>query len=223
MEKYDSIKKIVAGLFFLGGIALIFFVIFTLGRDKGLTQPKFQVTVYYRDVGGLADGAPVRLAGVNVGNVEDISFLEKEIQGRKVVVILNIFDKYRNQLNRDAHFAIKTAGVLGDKQIEINLIDDGKTLDLSRPIMGEESLDVQELAGVFAAAAESFTKTSEDLNKIDMEGLSKVVGETAESLLITAQGINKLLKELEYVTKKSKRLMDRIEQKVIDGNLFKVF
>ncbi len=223
MEKQDSIKKIIAGSFFLGGIVLIGFVIFILGRDKGLTQPKFQVTVYYRDVGGLAEGAPVRLAGVNVGNVQDISFLEKEIQGRKVRVILNIFEKYRNQLNRDAHFAIKTAGVLGDKQIEINLIDDGKILDLKQPVMGEESLDVQELAVVFAAAAESFTKTSEDLNKIDMESLSEMVGETAESLLITSQGINKLLKELQYVTKKSKRLMDRVEQKLIDGDLFKVF
>ena len=223
MEKYDVLKKFIAGLFFIGGLVLIGYVIFTLGRDKGLTQPKFQVTVYYRDVVGLADGAPVRLAGVNVGNVEDISFLEKEIQGRKVRVILNIFDRYRNQLNRDANFAIKSVGVLGEKQVEINLIDGGQKLDLSQPIMGEEIFSVQDLAVVFAEAAESFTKTSEDLNKIDMENLSKVVEDTAKSLLITSQGVNKLLKELQYVTKKSKRLMDRVEQKLIDGNLFKVF
>jgi len=223
MEQRDLVRKFIAGVFFITGMALVFYVIFTLGQDKGLTQPKFQVEVLYRDVGGLIEGAPIRLAGVNVGNVANVSFLESEIQGRRVSVMLNIFDKYKRQLNRNAQFAIKTEGILGEKLVEINVMDDGKILDLSKPIMGEESLGVQELAAVFAEAAESFTKTSEDLNKIDMEGLSKVVGETTESLLMTSQGINKLLEELQQVTKKSKRLMNRIEQRIIDGNLFKVF
>ena len=41
--------------------------------------------------------------------------------------------------------------------------------------------------------------------------------------LITSRGINEIMEELQEITKKTKRLLDRVEQKVIDGNLFKVF
>ena len=56
-----------------------------------------------------------------------------------------------------------------------------------------------------------------------MQELSEVVGETANQLAITSKGVNTILRALEYLSKKSKRILDRIEQRLIDGNLFKVF
>ena len=76
---------------------------------------------------------------------------------------------------------------------------------------------------MFADAAEAFTNTSEDFNEVDIQELSKVLSETAQSLAKTSKGINAVLTELRYISIKSKRLLDRIEQRVIDGNLFKVF
>ncbi|VAX37626.1 hypothetical protein MNBD_UNCLBAC01-1642 [hydrothermal vent metagenome] len=223
MEKRDFAKKFIAGIFLISGIILLSAVILSLGKDKGFTQKKFQIVVLYRDVGGLLDGAPVRLAGVNVGTVSKVSFLKEIVAGCRVGVVINIFEKYRTQLNKGARFFIRTEGILGEKLIEIAVLESGKALDLNKPIIGEDSKDVQYLAEAFAAAAESFTHTSEELSQIDMQKLSEVVGETAQSLLQTSQGISKLLEELQYMTKKSKRLMDRVEQRIIDGNLFKVF
>ena len=93
----DLIREILAGAFFLLGVIVLFVFIFTIGRDKGLTEKKFQISILFRNVGGLTEGAPVRLAGVNIGTVSSIEFLEQETQGRRVRVELNIFEKFRKQ------------------------------------------------------------------------------------------------------------------------------
>ncbi|MBI3617689.1 MAG: hypothetical protein HY210_05680 [Candidatus Omnitrophica bacterium] len=79
------------------------------------------------------------------------------------------------------------------------------------------------MAEVFAKAAESFTATADQLSKIDVVGLSRVLEDSSRSLLVTSRGINEIMEELQEITKKTKRLLDRVEQKVIEGNLFKVF
>jgi len=171
MEKNILVKNFFSGLFFIGGIVLILGVIFMIGKDKGLTQSKFEVTVLFRDVGGLIEGAPVQLAGVNVGTVSNISFLEKRVKGRRVKVTVNIFSRYKRQLSEDSRFSIKTEGILGEKLIEIHSKEGGPQADLSQPIIGEDPMNVQDMAQVFSQAAESFTHTSEDFSKVDVQKL----------------------------------------------------
>ena len=168
MEK-KKLRRIFSGIFFLAGLGLILSVIFIIGKERGLVQPKFQVSVLFRDVGGLIEGAPVQLAGVQVGAVADIRFLDQEFQDRLVKVKLNIFDKYKRQLDQNVRFAIKTEGILGEKLIEIHVSSHGEKIDLNKPIIGEDPLNVQDLAEVFADAAEAFTRTSEDFNKVDIQ------------------------------------------------------
>lgn len=219
----DFIREILAGGFFLLGILIIFIFIFTIGRDKGLTEKKFQIAILFRNVGGLNEGAPVRLAGVNIGTVSTIDFLEGEIEGRRVKVNLNIFEKFRRQLNIPVRFTIKTEGLLGEKLVEIYDNPQGISQDLSKPLIGEDPFDVQDLAVTFAGAAESFTKTSSELSKIDMVGLTNVMTESSEALLMTSKGINSMMDQIQEIILKSRRMLDRVEQKLIDGNLFKVF
>ena len=223
MEKSMFYKNFLSGIFFLGGIILVIGIIFMIGKDSGFSQPKFHVQVLFRDVGGLIEGARVQLAGVSVGSVSDIRFLDKKIDGRRVKVEVSILNRYKKQLNQNVRFSIKTEGILGDKLVEIHSDENGPQVDLSQPVIGEDPLDVQDLAQVFSNAAESFTNTSNDFSKVDVVRLSKVLEETARSLVITSKGLNTILTELNYISIKSKRLLDRLEQKIIDGDLFKVF
>ncbi len=216
-------QNLFSGAFFIVGILVILCVVFLIGKDKGFVQPKFQVTVLFRDVGGLIEGAPVQLAGVNVGTVSKISFLDREVDGRKVGVVTSIFSKYRKQLRGDVIFSIKTEGILGEKLIEIHSGQGEAALDFSKPLIGQDPLNVQDLAVVFSEAAESFTKTSDDFNEVDVQEMSQVLADTAESLMATSQGINKIVEEMQYISIKSKRMLDRLEQRIIDGDLFKVF
>ncbi len=199
MEKKEFSVKLYAGLFFIIGVILICVVVLTIGVEKGLTQPKFKAQVLFSQVGGLSLGAPVRLSGVTVGTVSKIDFLKEEIDGRNVIVTLSLFKRYQLQIERGHNFVIKTEGVLGQKLIAIsqNSIRNGRKIDTDNPIIGEDPLDVQDLAKTF--------------------------GQTAVSLQDTATGMVGVMDEIDDNFKKIKRVLNRIEERLIEGSLFKVF
>ena len=124
---------------------------------------------------------------------------------------------------KDARFSIKTEGILGEKLVEIHSVEGALLADFSRPVIGQDPINVQDLAVVFANAAESFTNTSEEFRRADLQNLSGILADTAESLALTTRGFNRILTELEYISVKSKRILDRLEQRIIEGDLFKVF
>ena len=222
-EKKEISRQYWAGIFFVVGIILVGLVVFSLGKDKGFVQPKFQVTVLFNSVDGLIEGAPVLLAGVQVGTVDSIDFLDNDVEGRRVSVRLNIFEEYRKQLELNLSFGINTEGVLGQKFIDIRIKPGSRQADLKEPILGENTIDVRDLTILFTQAAESFTKMSTEFSKIDGQALSSSLKETADSLIQTSKGLNEIFEELSIISVKSKRILDRLEQKLIEGNLFKVF
>ena len=72
MHHKDQLKRITAGVFLFFCISMVVFAIFTIGLEKGFTEPKIYMTVLFKDVGGLMLGAPVRLSGVTVGELSII-------------------------------------------------------------------------------------------------------------------------------------------------------
>lgn len=197
MDKRDFVRKFIAGLFFILTVVLMTWVVFKIGSERGLTQPKFSMTVLYRTVGGLGIGSPVTLSGVNVGTVDDLDFIAPAVDGRAVRVTLSLYRRYEEQLRHSIGFVIKTEGILGEKIIDIVTDQAYYREDLAQPIIGEDPLDVQDLAKSFGDAAEAFSESSEN--------------------------INAMMKELRRISASSTRLLNRIEQRIIDGNLFKVF
>jgi len=204
MKTKDFVRNLLAGIFFILCLVLIAGVIFVIGVEKGFTEPKFIMTAYFHEVGGLAEGAPVRLSGVTVGTVASIDFLKKEIEGRGVIVSMNIFEKYRDQMYKSTEIGILTEGVLGEKIIDIKTTPGFERSDLREPIVGEDPLDVQNLAETFGEAAVALLETSKTIDLI-----------IEEVKLISI--------EVKDISVEVRRLLQRIEQRVIEGNLFKVF
>jgi ABC-type transporter Mla subunit MlaD len=197
MAKNDMIKHVWAGIFFIIGIIIIGGTIFFIGYQKGFSQPQFEVTVLFDKVGGLMEGAAVRLSGVTVGTIRSIDFLDEDLMERGVKVTLNILKRYEKQVRQATQISIQTEGVLGAKYIEMGRNPGDMPIDITQPVMGEPLLDVYDLAAI--------------------------IENTAATLEETTKGINAMMVEVKYISRKTKRLLDRIEQRVIDGNLIKVF
>jgi len=197
MLKDDVIKQFWAGMFFLVGVVLVSGVIFFIGFNKGFAQPRITMVILFDKVGGLAEGAPVRLSGVTVGLVDSISFLPEEIMGRGIEVKLGVYKKFEEQVRRSTRVSVQTEGVLGSKYIEIGRRPDQKALDIDRPVLGDPMLDVYDIAEVLRDTAQGFNQTTQDISAI--------------------------MAELKYMSRKSKRILDRFEQRLIDGTLIKIF
>ena len=197
MEQKDFLKRFAAGVFFILCLGLVIGVVFVIGVEKGLTESKFEMTALFRKVGGLQVGAPVHVSGVTVGTVQDISFLDEEIEGRGVQVHMSLYKKYEKQLRKSSRIAVINQGVLGEKLVDITTDPKTHREDLSRPVVGVDPLEVQDLAETFGAAA--------------------------ESLLATSKTIGTVTHEINLISDKTRRVLDRVEQKIIDGDLFKLF
>ena len=87
--------------------------------------------------------------------------------------------------------------MLGQKLVEISENHEVPVFKMSEPIIGEDPLDVEDMAGVITKTAISLQKSS--------------------------VGINSLMDEMQGATVKAKRLMNRFEEKLVEGNLFKIF
>src|SRR5277367_908451 len=190
-------KKLAAGLFFIVGLVLIAVSVFFIGLDRGLTEPKFQVIALFNQVGGLVEGSPIRISGVDVGVVGAVDFLSEPIEGRSLKVRMDIFKKYEFEFRKCSKISIRTEGVLGQKLIEISEDHSLKVFDPTAPIIGEDPLDVEDMAAVITS--------------------------TAVSLQATSQGVQDVLHEWRDVSFKTKELLNRINEKMLEGNLFKVF
>ncbi len=75
---------------------------------------------YFDNASGLANGAPVRLSGVHIGNVTSIHIVpDKDKHLTPVEVTMKLSTKYSYALRRDSMTSLDTAGVLGETYLDI--------------------------------------------------------------------------------------------------------
>ncbi len=110
------------GLMLLVAAAVFVGFVFVLGNWS--LSSGYTIYVDYEYSGNLQPGAPVKVAGMKVGKVEDVSFLGGKVDpatGRRVYVRVEawIEDRAKDSIRQDAEFFINTAGVLGEQYLEI--------------------------------------------------------------------------------------------------------
>jgi phospholipid/cholesterol/gamma-HCH transport system substrate-binding protein len=99
--------------------SIIMGVLIILMSGGGLFTSKIIVKSYFPDASGLTPGSPVRLSGVDIGNVKAIQV----VPGRPldpVEVVMKVNTKYRFFLRKDSVTLLSTAGVLGATYINID-------------------------------------------------------------------------------------------------------
>jgi len=94
-------------------------LIFLMSGTTGLFTPKITLKSYFDDAQGLRNGAPVRLAGVDVGNVTAVRVVPNK-PATPVEVVMKVTTKYSFDVRKDSVTAMSTAGVLGETYINID-------------------------------------------------------------------------------------------------------
>ncbi len=115
------------GLLILSAIGVAITLIVVLGGFS--FRSGYTIDIDYNFSGNVKPGAPVKLAGMKVGRVEDVKLMGGEIDkatGRRVLVRVHIWieDRVKKSIRQDAEFFINTSGVLGEQYLEIVPGDD---------------------------------------------------------------------------------------------------
>jgi phospholipid/cholesterol/gamma-HCH transport system substrate-binding protein len=94
-------------------------LIFLMSGTGGWFTRKITLRSYFDNAGGLREGAPVRLAGVDIGNVTFV-----RIVGGKpltpVEVTMKVNTKYSFNLRKDSVTLLSTAGILGETYVDVD-------------------------------------------------------------------------------------------------------
>jgi phospholipid/cholesterol/gamma-HCH transport system substrate-binding protein len=113
----NTIKnKIKLGIFITIGIVLLIAGIYFIGEGQQIFRNTFRISGVFKDVAGLQAGNNVRLSGVNVGTVKDVSI----VSDTSVRVEIIVDEAMRQFIKKDAVAIIGSEGLMGNKVLIIN-------------------------------------------------------------------------------------------------------
>ena len=119
-EKSIEVKVGVLIVVSLGILAAFVLIMGGLSFEK-----TYVLYVDFDNPGGLQTGAPVRVAGVKVGKVSELSFMGGKIDpktNRRTLVRakINVEARVKESIHEDADFYVTTQGVLGEQYMAID-------------------------------------------------------------------------------------------------------
>jgi phospholipid/cholesterol/gamma-HCH transport system substrate-binding protein len=125
-------------------------VIFYVTGAGGGFSPKYRLHVLLPEVDGLTVGAPVRLDGVEVGNVEKIAVAfpkpgEPPAKDRNIRVDMRIQVQFQEYIRSDSAAVLITEGLLGNRFVEIDRGFVGRQLGNEDEIPGREEKALKEV------------------------------------------------------------------------------
>jgi phospholipid/cholesterol/gamma-HCH transport system substrate-binding protein len=200
-EARERWMRIRVGVFVVSALVAFIVVIYVLGASARLFEARYTVHADFTGVGGLREGATVRLAGVQIGRVTAVNLAPEP--GGKVRVDLTIGRQFANRIRKDSVARLETQGLLGDRIVEItagtattpalkagDVLESADPIDIAR-LVGEGAQTMKSVT----ALAESLRETTESLNQ------SKVIQEAAATVG-AARGM----------TDRMVRILDRVER-----------
>ena len=96
-------------------------LLFLMSGTGGYFSKRITLVSYFDNAEGLRVGAPVRLSGVDIGNVAKILVVpDRDKQLTPVEIVMKVSTKYSFNLRRDTLASLETAGVLGETFMDMD-------------------------------------------------------------------------------------------------------
>jgi phospholipid/cholesterol/gamma-HCH transport system substrate-binding protein len=109
------------GVTVIVAVVILAILIFLMNSTGGIFTKKVEFRAYFDNASGLREGAPVRLEGVDIGNVSGIRIVNDAThQLSPVEVTMKVNLRYHRNLRKDSLVTMTTAGVLGETFVDIN-------------------------------------------------------------------------------------------------------
>jgi len=143
------------GIVSVFALAIAGVLIFMVSGEGGFFWQRYSLKTVFADIEGLKEGAPVRVAGVEVGSVKKMDFA-----GDKVEVTMDISKEQRPRITDRSTASLGSVSLLGEAAIDITANSQG------RPIPDWGYVSSGPAPGSLSSAAEAATKSLETTNKM---------------------------------------------------------
>ena len=186
------------GAFVVAGLVLMGTAIFLLGDYT--FEKRYEFYAEFHDVANLSKNAPVKLSGVEIGQVREIELIDSH--ARVVMSIRKGVDIYR-----DAEFTIGSTGIIGSKYLQI---DQGHpaagVIAPNSTVQGTDPVDIQK---ALTKALASLTSIMNDLQAPGPRGtLTGNIKDTMANVREMTANLNDLIEETKP---KMTRAMERAD------------
>ncbi len=226
------------GVFVIFALAIFILAVVWI-QGYRLRQDTYKLRVIFEEVGSLANGDPVMVAGIRKGKVTDLELVEG---GVEVVIILS------NDviMKKDAIITVKNIGLMGERFVAVKQGKSEELLDISQPFGGSYDTGIPEVMGMMGEmitelrnlvfALKNSVASEENLNKLSatIQNFEKLSGsisdylnrnednfdKAAENFLAASKSLNKLIsgnaKRVDTTMQRGENISARMETVIGD-------
>jgi phospholipid/cholesterol/gamma-HCH transport system substrate-binding protein len=102
------------GILSVVALVLASVLIFLLSAEGGFFWQRYSIKTIFTNIQGLKEGAPVRVAGVEVGAVSDVNFL-----GDQVEVIMEVAQEHQPRITTGSRATLGSVSLLGEAAVDL--------------------------------------------------------------------------------------------------------
>src|SRR5687767_8285814 len=108
------------GIIAVVAFALAILMIFLVSGEGGMFWQRYSLKTIFREIPGLKEGAPVRVAGAEVGSVTDLEFI-----GDRVEVTMQVGKEHQSRITNTSTASLGSVSLLGEAAVDITASSGG--------------------------------------------------------------------------------------------------
>jgi phospholipid/cholesterol/gamma-HCH transport system substrate-binding protein len=145
------------GLITVFAVVMTAILIFLLSGQAGFPWQQYSLRTSFDDIVGLKEGAPVRLAGLEVGVVEELQFLP---EGDRIEVVMSVRKDMQSRITTSSVASLGSVSLLGESAVDITsssqgmpippdgMVPSGKAAGSLTDVATKASTGIDELTGL---------------------------------------------------------------------------
>ena len=143
------------GIIAVAAIGLAVMLIIAVGGQGGFSWEQYELKTKFTDVKGLKSGAVVRVAGVEVGKVDEV-----KLSGSEVEVVLKVNEENKSRITTESRASIGSLSLLGEPVIDVSPSTQGT------PLKDGDFIPAGRAPGQLADVAEGATQSLQQVTGI---------------------------------------------------------
>jgi len=212
-------KNLLVGIFVTLGLAIFIAAIYLVGKKENLFGSPVRISAIFNDVQGLREGNKVRLSGIDIGTVSNLSFMADN----RVFIQMNLDEEQVMYVKKDSKVTIGSEGLMGSRVVMIlpGSVDAGPVHEFDT-LQTVEQVDIDDILIEVNKSSENIAIVSNELIGITrkINRGDGIFGKIFTDTTLT-QNLDDATRNISYITENLYTLSEKVNAgQGIVGKLF---